>query len=489
MLQNLSYRYKIPLALTAVILLTELVVTSALITRAFTDARRDLESSAQSLARALGRSVRDHMARDDVWHAYESISTPVVARNADNPLKDIILLDLQRHVFVSSNPERYPVLSAVDRMPAPHQAAVRALADGIAFEFTFPRLMQSGDAIAGMPVKSDDNTVLGYLLVSYDSDTYYGRVRASALEIAALSVPGLLILIPLGWIAGKRMAAPLSQLSQVMTRFGKEPVSRLRADTPRGGRDEIGVLGQQFEGMLEQIEEKQALEREIIASERLAAVGRVAAGIAHEINNPLGGMLTAVDTLSKHGNLDAFARKSVGLLQRGLTQIRATVGALLVQGRMGSPALAPVDWDDLRVLIEPQLADKRVRLVWDASIPRVVDLPAHVVRQLVLNLLLNASKAVEPEGEVGVKATLAAGRLSMRISNTGARIPPEVLMHVFEPFQGEGAGTSREPRGFGLWVSYQIVTGLGGTIAITSSPEVTAVDVQLPEPGVQEQAA
>ena len=80
MLRSLSYRIKIPLAITTVILLTEVVVTAALLWIAFSDARFDLEASARNLTSVLSRSLRDPLVRDDLWQAYEVIQTPLAAR-------------------------------------------------------------------------------------------------------------------------------------------------------------------------------------------------------------------------------------------------------------------------------------------------------------------------------------------------------------------------------------------------------------------------
>ena len=108
---TLDWRLKIPLALTAVILLTELVVTAALVTRALRDARTDLESSARNLVTVLGRSLREPLVRDHLWQAFEVISTPVATRTADNPLQRIVVLDAAGQVFVATDPRRIPVAS------------------------------------------------------------------------------------------------------------------------------------------------------------------------------------------------------------------------------------------------------------------------------------------------------------------------------------------------------------------------------------------
>ena len=117
-LADLSYRVKIPLAISAVILLTELVVTTALVTRAFRDARADLEASARNLTTVLARSLRDPMVRDDLWQAFEVIRTPLAARTQDNPLQAIVVLDAQGRVFVASDPRRLPATSPASAEPA-----------------------------------------------------------------------------------------------------------------------------------------------------------------------------------------------------------------------------------------------------------------------------------------------------------------------------------------------------------------------------------
>src|SRR3546814_708517 len=175
----------------------------------------------------------------------------------------------------------------------------------------------------------------------------------------------------------------------------------------------------------------------MVAAERLAAVGKVAAGVAHEINNPLGGMINALDTLQTHGTPDKLTTKTVELVRRGLSQIRHTVGALLVEARLDASRMLPADWEDLRTLIEPELKARHARLLWDVQPNLAVDLPAHSVRQLTLNLLLNAKNAVEPEGSVSCLVQRTTESLTIEISNSGQHIPEAALPHLFEPYPVE----------------------------------------------------
>ncbi|MPW15513.1 HAMP domain-containing protein [Paraburkholderia sp. CNPSo 3157] len=481
MLTRVSYRYKIPLALSGVILLTELLVTVALVSVAVSDARRDLESSAENLCRVLALSVRDPMMKDDLWRAFEVIRTPVAVREPTNALKEIVVFDARSRVYVSTSPRKDPIQTPVAKLQPQFAMAISRLRnDGASFFFDFPGLFADRDVTAGMQVNSDDSSRLGYVVLVYDANAYYGRMRSTLLKLGAATVPALLLLIPLGWIWGDRMAKPLLRLAAAMARVGKEHPAKLGAGITGQSNDEIGQLEQQFQAMLGELAQKQELEREVVVSERLAAVGQVAAGIAHEINNPLGGMLNAIDTLNTHGEPDAQTRKTLGLLERGLAQIRSTVGALLFEARLDSPAMSVSDWQDLKLLIAPQIQAKQAVFHWEVDLDEAISLPGHLVRQLVLNLLLNAAKAVEVGGRVDCLAAVSVAGLEIRVANTGQHICGAAMEHLFEPFGAVTRTEGRRSYSLGLWVSYQIVTQLRGTISVDSAPGKTCIFVLIP---------
>ena len=481
MFQSLSYRVKVPLALTVVILLTEIVLTVALLTRALTDAKRDLRASANSLAKTLALTVQEPLVKDELWRAYEIVHAPIATKDPSSALKDIVVLDARQRIYTSSAPVNYRVAAPASILPAEMRLALAAVTRSPrGFVFDFPGYVTNRNAAAAEVLRSDDGSIVGYVLLSYEAHRLYDRIGVVLLEVVAISVPGLLILVPLGWAWGNRIVKPLTGLVAAMRKVGHEPPAELARQVEPGGSDEIGQLARQFQTMLHQLDEKEQLERQVLVAERLAAVGRVSAGIAHEINNPLGGMLNAVDTLARHGNLDSFTQKTLGLLQRGLAQIRSTVGALLLEARLDSPALQPDDWEDLRTLISPQLAEKKVRLEWHGRQDQAIPLPAQLVRQLILNLLLNAANAVDLGGRVSLRSSTGNGQLVVCVANTGEHIPSEMLEHLFEPFSPEGRPTNGKVFGLGLWVSYQIVARLGGTISTSSEPGYTVFEVILP---------
>lgn len=479
---DLSYRIKIPLAITAVILLTELVLTSMLVNRAFRDARTDLEASARNLTTVLARSLREPMVRDDLWHAFEVIRTPLAARSVDNPLQGIVVLDATDRVFVATDPQRLPVSSPLSALPEALEAVVQGTHEEPGFLFQQARGDGGSELAAAGPILAEDGTRLGTVLVEFDAERYYARVGSTLVDVVMLSLPGLVLLIPLGWYWGRRMAEPLSQTAQALSRVGRDAPAAIAADLPPAGGDEIGQLAQSARAMLDELARKEALEREVVASERLAAVGRVAAAIAHEINNPLGGMLNSIDTAQRHADPDPFTRKTLGLLQRGLQQIRTTVGALLVEARLDSPLLDAQDWHDLRTLIDPQVQARGLTLHWHVD-PRAevgLPLPAHQIRQLVLNLLLNAVKAAEPAGQVELTVRRDREQAVITVANSGAPIPAELLGRLFEPFVSATERDGKRSYGLGLWICYQIAQQLHGSIAAESAGGWTRFTVTLP---------
>ena len=221
----------------------------------------------------------------------------------------------------------------------------------------------------------------------------------------------------------------------------------------------------------------------MLVTERLAAVGRVAAGVAHEINNPLGGMIMAIDTYRTHpGATDPETARLLDLLDRALQQIQATVSALLVEARPDSRTLTPADIDDVRTLVQPRLTRDGTPLSWqnawtgDSTI--TAGLPAAPVRQLLLNLVLNAVAAAGCDGEVRVHIVAADGELRMDVHNRGRPLPAEQLHHAFEPYPTPRPGGA--DGGLGLWVCYQIASQLGGHIALEAEGPLTRVVVRLP---------
>lgn len=276
----------------------------------------------------------------------------------------------------------------------------------------------------------------------------------------------------------------LRPLKGLVDASGRVAEGDFRTTIPeRGSYDEMGRLERAFNLMIDKIGSHQKglrekitkTERRLFHAQRLSATGTLAAGIAHEINNPLAGMLTSIDTARKHGRAEPVVADTLSLVERGLEQIRNTVSALLVEARVEERALTPGDVEDVRTLLEPQATEQGQSLSWRNELAAPVRLPATPTRQILMNLLINAIQAAGRGGRVSLRIRADAEQVTVEIRNDGRSVPPDQLAHLFEPFWS-GTGGS----GLGLWVTYQIVEQMRGTIRVRSVPRETEFSVALP---------
>ncbi len=471
MLRDLSYRLKTPLAMSLVIFATTVTVSGALLWQGYREAQAAYVQHARSLGKVLARTVRPALLHDDVWQAYEILFTPL-ERSGDEG-RVFVLVDAREQIFAASEPRQFPVLDDISHAARdPHLAL--ALASGATDQQRVINPPNGRFLYVLTPVLSEDEAVLGQLIQRYDHSLIGPRVSQVATGTLLSGLAALTLLLPLGWIAGKRLTQPLTHLAECLTRVGRETPDAIDCEFPPG-RDEISQLADRFRGMVAELRTKQALEKHLAMSDRLAAIGRLSAGIAHEINNPLGGMLNAISNYRRRGSPDPQAEKTLSLIERGLDQVRNTVSALLVETRLESRALEPDDLEDVRTLTAPDIQKKRLRLAWHNGVRETLPLPSAQIRQVLLNLVLNAIAASFEGAELGCEITTDPGQLSLVITNSGPPIPPRRREHLFEPYFGEG-----EVHGLGLWVTYQLVSQLRGQIEVESSPGQTCFRVSIP---------
>ena len=474
MLRDLSYRYKIPLAFTGVILLTAVALASTTAVRTYESARSDLLASAEGLGAVLAGALADPIRKDAVWPAYLSIQGLASAEAGMSDPLAVVVADAQGRVFVSSRPEQFPILAPLEDVglvvdSPPSQRAGNGSRGPAAIED------HAGDRLLMVVPIEFAGTTLGRVVLVYPRSRLLPPLYENVRGTVWTTVLVLLALVPLGWAWGSRVAAPLVHLAGGMSKVTTVAPEDIALPRVRS-RDEIGRLAGQFRTMLQDLRAKREVERRMVATERLAALGRLSAGVAHEINNPLGGMLTALSTYRRHGGREPLSHKTVSLLERGLQQIRETVSALLVEAKLETHPLSAHDIDDVRTLVLPEVHKKNARLSWVSEVNGSMALPSTQVRQVLINLLLNAIEAIDHGGLVGCDIRRQEERLRITIEDDGDPIPEEHVEHLFEPFARHHAGGS----GLGLWVTWQIVQQYNGELTVDSRPGLTRFRVELP---------
>ncbi len=460
-LLDLSFRYKLPLWGSVLIVTTTLVVSGSLMLRAYQDLRINLLVNSTNLSHRLAKVLFRPLVEDDVWGAFEIINAPIVASNISEVLlpETIVVLNNKLQVFVSTRPKDIPLQASIDQLTPEYAALVKRISSPNTDMQSF-EMQDEKNIFVVAPIVNDGHHY-GTLVVIHSKDILVPRFLSIAQRGGLVGLLVLALLLPINWYWGQRMSRPLVMIAEWMKEIDQGPARDMNHKVYPYD-DELGQLFSAYRRMLLEQDAREALEQQIIHSERLAAVGRLAAGVAHEINNPLGGMLTAIDTLKNHGEFDSRTAKTISLIERGLSQIKETVGALLVEARIKSRDLDPQDFEDIRSLVIPQAQKKAIAFNWRSSIAKPLPLQANPVRQLLINLLLNAIQAAQHKGLVNCCIDATGDELQLSIENDGKLMTAEQTAHLYEPFSpltenGQG-------QGLGLWVTYQIVQQLGGHI-------------------------
>ena len=309
----------------------------------------------------------------------------------------------------------------------------------------------------------------------------YKDMRWNAISIFILiTVAGILLAIGLGYIMADKIMSPVHRLIKASNEVSEGILS---PDIGPVSRDEIGVLQKTFKDMTASLKERDRRRREesenrLLQSEKQASVGRLAAGVAHEINNPLTGVLTYTHMLLRRKDLEDDIRSDLQVIAESTERVRKIVKGLLDFSRQTKLDREPTDVNVLIrtsiSLIENQALLKGVSIHFNEgdNLPSVT-LDRSQIQSVLLNMIINALDATTTGGNINLYTTtgLSAGDSSRKgveitVADTGAGIAPKDLDKLFEPFfttKEIGKGT-----GLGLAVSFGIVQHHGGTIRVQS---------------------
>jgi two-component system, NtrC family, sensor kinase len=242
-------------------------------------------------------------------------------------------------------------------------------------------------------------------------------------------------------------------------------------------------------GVFTDLREKQRLEKQLLRSEKLSSLGKLSAGIAHEINQPLTGVLTFAHLLLKRFKDDEKARKDLEVIVRETTRIRGIVQGILDFARetpmQKKPRrIAEVLDQTLEVIVHQQrFFGVDLKKEYDPSIPEVV-MDVNLMEQVFMNIIINALDAMKGSGVLTVRTRKAGQWVEVDFADTGAGMPEEILDKIFDPFFTTKDSTEGMGMGLGLAVSYGIVKNHNGDIQVASKlREGATFTVRLPFDG------
>lgn len=344
------------------------------------------------------------------------------------------------------------------------------------------------------PILDSDNRIVGALVLARQGYRLLAGIeqRRSRIIYTTSALVILLSLLIL-FLVRRGITRPIHELIGRIREIGK---GRWEQRIEISGRDEVAALAREFNSMREKLQEsysrllveqreKLKLERELRHTERLASVGRLAAGLAHEIGTPLNIIGGRAEYLLRRARTHEELQENLAIMRSQIDRITAIVRQLLEFSRRREPVFRAVDLPALlrnvQRLLEHQIREKSIRV----EMEMVDDLPpikadSDLLQQVFINLYSNSIHAVSRGGLIKIRAAIAGhdqlkpnqtnGACQLRIwfEDNGAGIAPEHLEQVFDPFfttkdVGEGSG-------LGLSVAYGIIQDHKGEIKVESEP-------------------
>lgn len=333
--------------------------------------------------------------------------------------------------------------------------------------------------------------VIGVLNVNYSlAETKRRMFEVTQLFVFSTIATIVFLSLSIAFVMFRLVRSPLNNIIEKMAKVEKGDLSVRIAHAPK---DEIGRLTNSFNSMIERLDKaKKELDtyhfNQMERADRLASIGEMAAGIAHEVKNPLTGITSAITIINEDFSPDDPRKEILGEVLEQVKRLDKTVNDLLFFGKPTEPE--PVCTDLNAVLRKTLIFASQHRGSRGGIIDNVLDLqddlpPVYVdpkqVQQVFLNLILNAIQAMQNGGVLTIKTTLVQDQgqkwVAVSIADTGQGIPTQILGKIFTPF----FTTKAQGTGLGLAICHKLVAQQGGSIKVESEDgKGTVFYIELP---------
>ncbi len=460
--------FKFPLAITAVVTGVGFTIGAVIISQDWQRLHDELNEKTLLIAGSVAAAAPEAMLRHDHWSLFQSLK-----KMASRPARDSIettvitamVLDADGKVMAHLDPTSHPLALPFEPSNALEKYLLKEARDA-----RVPVILDGGwSSRAGflegvIPVFSDEK-YLGLVRVRLSNDELFLKAQRAALTVLTVT----LVLVVLGSLLGAYISHRMVR-SLVAITEGLEAVSRGEvADVPLvpvQDNDELGALTVAFNRMAVEMAEKKLLEQELVVAEKLAALGRITAGVAHEVNNPLAGLLNCIDTMKKHPGDTEILERYLPLLDKGLNRIRSIVEGLLVEFRVEAvPDVSdPSCLEHVRELIRAEIDENPIDILWENNLGSSVRFNGMQTQQVLLNIMKNSVQAMPEGGKVSFRSYEDNDGIVFEVEDDGPGIPLENRNRLFDPF----FTTKPTGTGLGLWIVYRLVESMRGVIDVES---------------------
>lgn len=459
--------YRVPFLVALLMVAISAVISERVLDRLSRTQESFMNSLASTYLDGLSATVLPPVLREDVWEVFDALDRSSTSYAAMLPIETVVT-GADGRVLAASDPNRIPSYSALPAAYSNRYGADVVTVDEEALTgFARRELVYQGQPA-------------GTIHAAFDVSALFAERREILVTLLVTNTVLAALFALGGFLLVRRMIGPMRILEDHMraaAHGAAEPIPP--ADFP-SREGEAASLFRGYNTLVRAERQRADLAMQLAEEEKLASLGRLASGMAHEINNPLGGLFNAIDTLKTHGGTPGVRDTSISLIERGLQGIREVVEAALATYRPQRSArpLSAADLEDIRLLVRPELRRRRQRLSWAVEWKGEFSMRGGPVRQAVLNLLLNASAATPEGGELGLTASDAGGLLKVSVHDTGPGIPKDIAAIVVEADPGPAV---RAGAGLGLWMVRRMIDELGGTVTIAEKTEGgTTVTLLLP---------
>ncbi len=458
---------KFALTITAVVAGVAFTIGAVIVTLDWQRFQGELENKALLLAHSVAVTAPEDILQSDYWSLYKSLknmANQIPGGMHDTRILTGMVLDPSGIVLAHLSPNDNPL-----GMPPVRSSKFETRLFAAASEVRRPAILRSrigeGGFLEGVVPIFSDEKLLGIVRVRLSYKELYLKTQRSALVIIGLTLALVVLGSLLGAAISRRMIKPLAAMTEGMEAVGRGELNNIDPILVNND-DELGRLAATFNKMAKEMVEKKSLEEQIAVSEKLVALGRISAGVAHEVNNPLAGMMNCIDTLKKHPDDPKLVERYLPLLDKGLNRIKNIVESLLIELRIEESEGTDnsTSLEDLRGIVESEINGRNIDFVWDNHMGEDVLINRRRVQQIVLNLLKNSIQAVPDCGVVKFRTFRDGDCVILEVSDNGPGIPAEYRNQLFDPF----FTTKANGTGLGLWIVYRLVESMRGVIEVES---------------------
>ncbi|MET0049182.1 MAG: ATP-binding protein [Sedimenticola sp.] len=471
---------KLSLTITAVVTSVGFLIGVLMVVQDWKRFHNELGEKALLLSESIAITAPKAMLRKDYWSLYLSLKNMASrgpGARRDNEITDAMILDSDGRVQAHLHPEKHPM----GLVFSPKDEAEQLLFTQAMFARSPTVLSSGGFSMDGfqegvVPLFSDQK-YLGVVRVRLSIANLYEKAKHTALIVLLSIFLFVIIGSLLGTIVSGRVVGPLAAVTRGLEAVGRGEMTDF-APIPVKEGDEIGRLSATFNQIMAELTEKKMLEEEIAMSEKLVALGRITAGVAHEVNNPLAGLLNCIDTLRQHPNDKELIDRYLPVIDQGLHRIKDIVHNLLVGLKIeeSDETINIEQLDKLHDLILAEIGEREIKVNWNNETDRGICIPGKT-EQIICNLLKNAVEIVPENGEVDFSMHQDGQYLVIEVSDDGPGVAVNIRNQLFDPF----FTTKPNGTGLGLWVVYRLVQSMQGIIEVESEEgKGTTFHVALP---------